>query len=269
MTEPSRAASARAPSERQPAVSFDRAADFYDATRALPDDVLDALTGMLAAELIDRGPCVEIGVGTGRIALPLHHRGVRLLGTDIAVAMLDRLAANAGGTAPFPVWLSDVTCLPLVGGWAGGVLASHLLHLVPRWAAAVDEAMRVLRPGGVLLADFGNPPSAPWNADTDAIFRRHGVVRNRTGASGPDEVAHHLGITPRPLHPLHLVVHRTLGQDLVDWENQIHSWTWPYTRRQLKDAGAEVRRWARAEGWPLDRDAELVRVIQWWAFDRP
>ncbi len=56
-------------------VSFDRAADYYDATRRLPDSVRDQLAELLADELVERGLCVEIGVGTGRIALPLHRRG--------------------------------------------------------------------------------------------------------------------------------------------------------------------------------------------------
>ena len=84
-------------------VNFDRAAGFYDATRALPATAMAQLTGLLAAELAGRQPCVEIGVGTGRFALPLRAAGIAMAGTDISGAMLRRLAANAGGGSPFPL----------------------------------------------------------------------------------------------------------------------------------------------------------------------
>jgi hypothetical protein len=53
-------------------VNFDRAAGYYDATRALPATPMAQLTGLLAAELAGRQPCLEIGVGTGRFALELR-----------------------------------------------------------------------------------------------------------------------------------------------------------------------------------------------------
>jgi len=54
------------------------------------------LADLLVAELDGRGRCLEIGVGTGRIALPLHERGVDLVGIDLATPMLARLIDNAG-----------------------------------------------------------------------------------------------------------------------------------------------------------------------------
>jgi ubiquinone/menaquinone biosynthesis C-methylase UbiE len=84
-------------------VNFDRAAAYYDATRALPAGTMDRLTAMLAAELGGRQPCLEVGVGTGRIALPLRRRGITLAGIDISGAMLRRVAVNAGGRSPVPL----------------------------------------------------------------------------------------------------------------------------------------------------------------------
>ena len=251
-------------------ISFERAAGFYDATRGLPDRVREALTEILAAELEGRERCLEIGVGTGRIALPLHERGVRLVGGDIAPAMLKRLIANAGGEPPFPLMLADATLLPLADSSFDAVLASHVLHLIPDWKAAVDESMRILRPQGVLLADFGAGALAPWGAPSAEVLRRHGIIRSQAGAGGPDDVAGHVAprATVRPLPPAALRVRRSLGQDLDEWERQIHSWTWPYSPQQLHEACDDVRAWAAARNWPLDREVTLERVIQWWAFER-
>jgi len=251
------------------AMSFDRAADFYDATRALPAHVHARLTALLVSELAGRSPCLEIGVGTGRIALPLLAAGVELMGVDIAPKMLGRLVDNNGGRRPCPLCVADVTVLPVAGPSFDAVLASHLLHLVPDWRRTVDEALRVLRPGGVLLVDFGGRAPAPWYAATQAVLKNHGVVLARPGMSDPRPVEEHLRgrAVARPLEPVTMTVERSLAQDLADWEGRINSWTWSASTDEIAAAVAEARQWASDNDWPLERRAEFARTIQWWAFD--
>ncbi len=248
--------------------SFDRAAGFYDATRGLPDEVRDALASALAAELRDRGTCLEIGVGTGRIALPLHSRGVQLVGVDVAPAMLERLAINAGGRRPFPLLLADATRLALSAHSVSAVLASHVFHLLSNWRAAADEVMRVLQPGGALYVDFGGGVPAPWNDQTERVMDRLGVSHIRPGTSSPDDLADYLGdgTHVRPLPPVVMTTRRTLAQDLDEWEHQVHAWTWPYSAAKMREVCTEVRAWAASDGWPLERPVPLERTIQWWVF---
>lgn len=249
-------------------VNFDRAADYYDATRGLPDRVSQAITDVLATELEGRDRCLEVGVGTGRIALPLAERGVQLIGADIADAMMRRLVANAGGRPPFPLVLADAAVLPFASAAFDAVLASHVLHLIPGWPAVVDEARRVVRPGGVLLVDFGGGPPAPWSRWSGEIMHGLGITRLRPGVSKPDEVTAHLpaGTPVRALPVVTMTVPRRLDEDLEEWEQQIHSWTWFYDIGQIEPAVAAVREEAKRRGWPLDREVELTRTIQWWAF---
>jgi ubiquinone/menaquinone biosynthesis C-methylase UbiE len=249
-------------------VSFDRAADYYDATRGLSVEARNALTDVLAAELSGRGVALEIGVGTGRIALPLHERGFDLIGTDISSAMLRRLIANARGTHPIPLMLADATRLPLAALSFDAAIASHVLHLIPQWRLAVDEAMRVLRPEGELLVDFGGGTAAPWSAQSKRLLRHHGVVEIRPGVSVPDEVAGYLGgrASLRRLPGVTMAVRRSLRQDLEEWENQIHAWTWRYSAQQMREASAAVRAWASDHAANLDEEVELERSIQWWCF---
>ena len=99
---------------------------------------------------------------------------------------------------------------------------------------------------------------------------RLGVSTVRPGTSRPDDVASYLGnrARMRPLGPVVMTVQRTLAQDLDEWERQLHAWTWPYSAERMREVSGEVRAWATAEGWPLDRVVDLERTIQWWVFER-
>jgi trans-aconitate methyltransferase len=51
----------------------------------------------LLAELAGDGPALELGIGTGRIALPLHERGITIQGIDASEAMIAKMRAKPGG----------------------------------------------------------------------------------------------------------------------------------------------------------------------------
>jgi SAM-dependent methyltransferase len=78
----------------EPVMSFD------GATAAVYDDELrgdeDDAVGFLEARARG-GPALELAIGTGRIALPLAARGVRVDGIDLSQAMVDRLHSKPGG----------------------------------------------------------------------------------------------------------------------------------------------------------------------------
>ena len=71
-------ADARGASE---SLAFDRAAEYYDETRKVGESVMTRTVDLLEEELAGRGRVLEIGVGTGLIALPLAARGVPLAGS--------------------------------------------------------------------------------------------------------------------------------------------------------------------------------------------
>jgi len=61
-------------------------------------DAIDPVVNYLA-DLAGPGPALELGIGTGRIALPLSQRGIRVHGIDLSPAMVARLRTNPGGDA--------------------------------------------------------------------------------------------------------------------------------------------------------------------------
>ncbi|NMR31952.1 class I SAM-dependent methyltransferase [Crystallibacter degradans] len=98
------------------------------------------------------GDVLELGAGSGAMAAALLQRapGIRLTVTDLDEGML----ANARGRFPRPgpkVQQADATALPFQSGSFDFVLSFLMLHHVLNWQAAVAEAARVLRPGGMLI----------------------------------------------------------------------------------------------------------------------
>jgi SAM-dependent methyltransferase len=65
-------------------------------------------------QLAGRGPVLELAIGTGRIALPLAARGIRVDGVDISPAMIAQLRAKPGGDA-IAVTLGNFADVPVPG----------------------------------------------------------------------------------------------------------------------------------------------------------
>jgi SAM-dependent methyltransferase len=141
-----------------PPVSFDRAAEYYDTTRGYADGsaerIRDAIVAYVGANHNTR--FLELGVGTGRIALPFIRAGYDYTGVDISPAMMARLSgklAGDPGMAAYRVQLhqADITALPFEDAQFDVIIAVHVLHLVVEWQCAIQEVRRALRPGGWLL----------------------------------------------------------------------------------------------------------------------
>lgn len=96
-----------------PAAYGDTWAPIYDEVFTHHDpaavDVLAAIAGA--------GRALELGIGTGRIAIPLAARGVAVHGIEASQSMLDRMRAKPGG-ADIPVTLGDFTHVAADGDYA-------------------------------------------------------------------------------------------------------------------------------------------------------
>jgi ubiquinone/menaquinone biosynthesis C-methylase UbiE len=80
----------------------DHLADVYDEWfGTVEDTAIDLL-----ADLAQGGRALELGIGTGRVAVPLAKRGVEVHGIDASEAMISRLRSRSGGEA-LPVTLGD------------------------------------------------------------------------------------------------------------------------------------------------------------------
>jgi ubiquinone/menaquinone biosynthesis C-methylase UbiE len=124
------------------------------------------------------GPVLELGCGTGRLLLPLARTGARVTGVDRSAPMLARAAARRRRLprARRPVIIrADIRALPFPARSFRVVIAPYgmLQSVIPDrdLAAAIGEAARVLRPGGVLGVDLV-PDLAAWEEYTDRVSLR-------------------------------------------------------------------------------------------------
>ena len=107
------------------------------------------------------GAVLELGCGTGRIAVPLASAGVDLVGIDRSAPMLARLrsaASRAKLDAPIRVARGDIRALPFAAGAFSMVLAPYgvLQSLLAErdLAATLQAVARVLKPGGLFGIDL-------------------------------------------------------------------------------------------------------------------
>jgi SAM-dependent methyltransferase len=97
----------------EPVMSFGK--DVAQRDREVRRGDEDAAVAFLE-QLAGPGPVLELGIGTGRIALSLAARGVRVDGVDISPAMVDQLRARPGGDQ-LPVTIGDFADVPVPGSY--------------------------------------------------------------------------------------------------------------------------------------------------------
>lgn len=253
---------------------FDRAAPFYDRTRGLPAETMATVAALLGRQLGGRGRCIEIGVGTGRIALPVHELGVPMVGIDLSRPMLDVLADKGAGAPVFPLAEADATALPFPDGSFGAGLASHVFHLIPDWATALAELVRVIEARGVILTSRGSLSSGSLLPEVRRRFEHeagegagHIGLHTRGGELEAALAAH--GATEEVLPVISFIRTRTVGSMIDELEAGTWSSTWSLSDEAVQRAAARTREWARAEIGPLDEPVEIATDITWKRFDLP
>lgn len=239
-------------------VVFDRAAAGYDETRGFPAGAEEGVAA-LVAEVGGLGPrtrLLEVGIGTGRIALPLARRVGRVVGVDLSRPMLERLVAKARGL-PVAALRADAGRLPFADASFDAALGVHVFHLIPGWRGVLAELARVLRPGAPLLhgGDVQRLEDlwASWRGQVEALGVEHvGVARARIETFLDEEGWRPLG-EPRRVtfqRPLHLaeVVQRL--------EERCWSVTWRLDDAQLASLVDLVRRGLTKRFGDLDQTIE-------------
>ena len=176
-------------------LAFDQAVAFYDKTRGIPEWVSRAITDSLTriAQLTPAARILEIGIGTGRIALPLLQRGIGVIGIDLSLAMMEEIQKKvAGQDARAALAQADANALPFPDASFDCAYAVNVYHVVANWQHALREARRVVKPGGCFLVSYGYiDPQSSFGAlrrKLAEMAREYGVGALHPGAQSHDEV---------------------------------------------------------------------------------
>ncbi len=165
---------------------YARIADLYEAEHRGWTDDLDLYQALAARA---GGPVLELGCGSGRVAIALAESGFEVHGLDTSEAMLAIASAKVRGRE-LPITFARGDMRRFSSRRAFGLVLcalNSLLHLqtIDDVRDTLVAASRVLRPGGLLACDIVNP--AP-----DLLAMRDGVVRQQSTFAGPGdtEVTH-------------------------------------------------------------------------------
>jgi SAM-dependent methyltransferase len=135
------------------------AARYDEASAAMFDpDVLEPTVAFLA-ELAGVGAALEFAIGTGRVALPLAERGIRVHGIDRSRAMVERLRSKPGGDS-LPVTIGDIATTRIDGSFSLVYLVYNTIQNLGVQDAQVDcfrNAAAHLEPGGCFVIEVEVP----------------------------------------------------------------------------------------------------------------
>jgi SAM-dependent methyltransferase len=163
---------------------------------AVVDPTVEFLAGLAGA-----GPALELGIGTGRIALPLAARGVPVQGIELSEAMTAQLARKPGGE-DIPVAIGDFASTRVDGSFRLVYLVFNTIGNLTTQAqqvACFRNAAAHLEPGGTFVIEVGIPDlrRLPPGETVIAFY----VGDDRVGFDEYDVanqglISHHLEITP-------------------------------------------------------------------------
>lgn len=212
---------------------FDRVAGIYDRTRAYAPEAAAEVTRLLAAEVAGRR-CLEVGVGTGRVAAPLAREGVDLVGIDLSEGMLGVLCRDHDD--PFPVAVADAARLPFPDRSFGAGLAVHVLHLVADRERVVDELLRVV--DGPVLVSAGRPDDRLLGLRRRFLrLAGHGATDTSTEVETEVDAAFAArGAAGRDLPPVANTTVTTRREVLASYRDGVWSWTWPLAEDERRRA---------------------------------
>ena len=253
-------------------VDFSRNASVYDRRHgsSLPEDIVQRLA--VTAKLQPGVKVLDVGAGTGRVAIALADFGCDVVAMEPAHGMVEELRAKANLTALSTV-AGDGTQLPVASTSFDVIVIARLLYLVPDWRAVLREARRVLLPGGRLLHEWANGQTdEDWvqvRERTRHLFQQAGIKEPfHPGVRSEVDVDHYLetlgfvhiddvSAGPGPNLTLAEFVERIVTGEL--------SYTWEVPREVQEDCLPRLQQWAR-ETFDLDSAALMPRDLKWAVF---
>lgn len=158
-----------------PAAYGDAFADVYDDWYSSISDVDKTVETVF--KLANGGSVLELGVGTGRLAIPLSQRGANICGVDASAAMLEVLSSKPGALGVRTV-RADMAALPMIGPFAVTFVAFNTffnLTTADDQQSCVREVARTLAQRGRFVVETFVPSEEPAGVEDGQAERSDGA----------------------------------------------------------------------------------------------
>ena len=250
-------------------VDFSLNASVYDRRHGalLPPDGAARLAD--AAALGSGSLILDVGAGTGRVAIALAGLGCRVVALDPARPMLQELKRKEASPSVPPV-AGEGARLPFGASCFDAVVIARLLYLTADWRDVLRDAIRVLRPGGRLLHEWANGSAdEEWvqiREQARTLFEHAGMAwpfhHGARRESEVDECLSTEGWTPSAKVSLGPGPVSTVAVFLARIFDGECTYTWNVPAEILDRCLPELRAWA-GERFDLTRPIPMPRELSW------
>jgi len=242
-------------------VRKERASDYGDAHASVYDRIYgdrfvpDSAVTALATAAGPGGRLLELGIGTGRLAIPLAYRGVRVEGIEASAAMIARLRSQAGGEQ-IPVHRADLADFELPhAGFDVAVCAVSTIFMLPGRSyqqSCLAATARHLRLHGLLFIEAFRPDLTRFDDDGNRVEARSDSFDAHVVRSHHDAVRQAIDIT----HEL------SEGFDVASYRVTLHYASCDELDQMAGLAGLSLReRWHDWSGRPAtEKSSDPVSV---------
>jgi ubiquinone/menaquinone biosynthesis C-methylase UbiE len=254
-------------------IAFDRAVEYYDQTRTMPPERHRVLIESLVREagIAYDARVLEIGIGTGRIALSVVEHVRRLFGIDLSFEMMGVIRRKLiQAEANIYLAQADAVQLPFSENTFDAVYGVHVLHLIQGWQNALGEVRRVQRPNGRLVVSFhkreDNSPNIELRRQLHVLVQSKGIDTQRPGARSEEEI---YAAIEKQFSSLRIVSVNEWTEGEVpekilgELDRQIFSETWMIPRAVMDEVMPRLRAWAEEHFGDLTQPVEVSYETRW------
>jgi SAM-dependent methyltransferase len=233
------------------AARYDDDPEMFDP--AVVEPAVDFLAG-----LAGNGSALELGIGTGRIALPLAKRGVRVHGIDLSEAMVARLRAKPGAES-IAVTMGDFATTTVEGRFSLAYLVFNtIMNLTTQeeQVACFQNVATHLEPGGCFVIEVALPDLQ--RLPPGERYRPFRVTETRLGFDEYDVVAQGL-----------ISHHYAVRDGKLDVLSMPFRYVWP-SELDLMARLAGMTLWERWSGWKREPfTADSTKHVSVWQKESP